>query len=120
MYFKPQEVWEIRGAEYVSRARTCRRLYSSAHSITISPVSVAALGLVSQTRGLSLRFPRFMSVREDKGVENASTPEFLANMYRSQQAAGKDQTGADEGELVDVAIEESDGEVEDGESDGDM
>ena len=43
-----------------------------------------------------------MSVRGDKGVEQASTPDFLASMYRAQQAAGKDQTGADEGELVDV------------------
>ncbi|KAI0663494.1 ATP-dependent DNA ligase [Cubamyces menziesii] len=94
VYFKPQEVWEIRGAD-----------------ITISPVSVAALGLVSQTRGLSLRFPRFMSVREDKGIEDASNPEFLAKMYRDQQAAGKDLTGADEGDLVDVDLE-ADEEVE--------
>ncbi|RDX55136.1 ATP-dependent DNA ligase [Lentinus brumalis] len=102
VYFKPQEVWEIRGAD-----------------ITISPVSVAALGLISQTRGLSLRFPRFMSVREDKGIEDASTPEFLANMYRTQQAAGKDQTGADEGELVDVVEEDEDDgdEAEDSEDD---
>ena len=56
-----------------------------------------------------------MSVREDKGVQDASTPEFLANMYRTQQAAGKDQTGADEGELVDVVFDdgEDDGEVTD-------
>ena len=81
-------------------------------SITISPVSVAALGLVSQARGLSLRFPRFMSIREDKGVEDASTPEFLANMYRTQQATGKDQAGADEGELVDVALEDDEREEE--------
>ena len=80
----------------------------SVHSITVSPVSVAALGLVSQTRGLSLRFPRFISVRKDKGIADASTPEFLANMYRTQQAAGKDQTGADDGELVDVALDEED------------
>ncbi|KAI0645719.1 ATP-dependent DNA ligase [Trametes meyenii] len=89
VYFKPQEVWEIRGAD-----------------ITVSPVSVAALGLVSQTRGLSLRFPRFMSLREDKSIENASTPGFLAKMYRDQQSAGKDQTGADEGELVDVDLDD--------------
>ena len=74
-------------------------------------MSVAALGLVSPSRGLSLRFPRFVSLREDKAIADASTPEFLAQMYRTQQAAGKDQTGADEGELVDVAVgeeEESD------------
>ncbi|KAI8993003.1 ATP-dependent DNA ligase [Trametes punicea] len=96
VYFKPQEVWEIRGAD-----------------ITVSPVSVAALGLISQTRGLSLRFPRFMSVREDKGIEDASTPEFLAKMYRDQQTAGKDQTGADEGELVDVDLDAEDEPEED-------
>ncbi|KAH9931109.1 ATP-dependent DNA ligase [Epithele typhae] len=100
VYFRPQEVWEIRGAD-----------------VTVSPVSVAALGLVSETRGLSLRFPRYISSREDKRVEDASTPEFLANMFRSQQAAGKDQTGADEGDLVDVAVGESSGEeAEDAES----
>ncbi|KAH9832195.1 uncharacterized protein C8Q71DRAFT_777822 [Rhodofomes roseus] len=85
VYFKPQEVWEIRGAD-----------------ITISPVSVAALGLVNSNRGLSLRFPRFIRVREDKAIENASTPEFLAQMYRKQEARGKDNTGADDGDLVDV------------------
>ena len=90
-----------------SRGFLCSSI-ESVHSITVSPVSVAALGLVSQARGLSLRFPRFISVREDKGIADASTPEFLANMYRTQQAAGKDQTGADDGELVDVALDEED------------
>ncbi|TCD71252.1 hypothetical protein EIP91_011730 [Steccherinum ochraceum] len=90
VYFKPQEVWEIRGAD-----------------ITISPVSVAALGLVSAARGLSLRFPRFIKVRDDKGIENASTPEFLAKMWKTQEAQGKDHTGVDDGDLMDV-LEESD------------
>ncbi|KAL4255020.1 DNA ligase [Abortiporus biennis] len=79
VYFKPQEVWEIRGAD-----------------VTISPVSVAALGLISNHRGLSLRFPRFIKIREDKGIENASTPDFLANMYKAQEGRGRDKSGADE------------------------
>ena len=70
-------------------------------------MSKAAFGLVSQTRGLSLRFPRFIKVREDKGIENASTPRFLANMWESQQGQGKDPGGVDEGDLVDV-IEDTD------------
>lgn len=70
-------------------------------------MSVAALGLVSEARGLSLRFPRFIKVREDKGVENASSPEFLANMYRSQQGHDKHRGGVDDGDLVDVDVEES-------------
>lgn len=85
-------------------------------SVTVSPVSVAALGLVSAARGLSLRFPRFIKVREDKSIENASSPEFLANIYRLQQGQGKEGGGVDDGDLVDVDVEES--EVEEYESEG--
>ncbi|EPQ58741.1 hypothetical protein GLOTRDRAFT_36485 [Gloeophyllum trabeum ATCC 11539] len=88
VYFKPQEVWEIRGAD-----------------VTVSPVSVAALGLVSDSRGLSLRFPRFMKVREDKSIEQASTPDFLAGMYRSQQGKGGKGEGVDDGDLLDASME---------------
>ncbi len=69
VFFRPTEVWEIRGAD-----------------ITLSPVYTAALGLVSEERGLSIRFPRFIKRREDKGVEQASTPRDLANIYLGQQA----------------------------------
>ncbi|KZT70977.1 ATP-dependent DNA ligase [Daedalea quercina L-15889] len=100
VYFKPQEVWEIRGAD-----------------ITMSPVSVAALGLVNLNRGLSLRFPRFIRVREDKMVENASTPEFLAQMYRDQDSRGKDSAGADDGDLIDVYQGSSGGEDQSEDSD---
>lgn len=86
-------------------------------SITESPVSVAAHGIVSSSRGLSLRFPRFMKVREDKHIENASTPTYLADMWRSQQRK-TDGTGNDEGDLVDAEDETSD--IEDcDEEDGD-
>ncbi|KAL0956365.1 hypothetical protein HGRIS_002513 [Hohenbuehelia grisea] len=89
VFFKPQEVWEIRGAD-----------------ITLSPTSVAALGLVNSSRGLSLRFPRFIRVRDDKLIDQASTHHFLAGMWKSQEAKGVRTTGAenDEGDLVDVEI----------------
>lgn len=89
VYFRPHEVWEIRGAD-----------------ITLSPVSVAAQGLVSDTRGLSLRFPRFIQVREDKATEQASSPEFLVGIWKDQQGKGRDQTGADEGQLIDADMSE--------------
>lgn len=54
--------------------------------ITLSPTYTAAIGLVNEERGLSMRFPRFLKVREDKGVEEASTNEFLAGLYRKQEA----------------------------------
>ena len=54
--------------------------------ITLSPTYTAAIGLVSEDRGLSMRFPRFLKLREDKSIEEASTTEFLANLYRKQEA----------------------------------
>lgn len=67
VWFEPQEVWEVAFAD-----------------ITLSPTYTAAIGMVSDERGLSLRFPRFLKVREDKGIENASTPDFLAGLWRNQ------------------------------------
>ncbi|KDQ27742.1 hypothetical protein PLEOSDRAFT_1076810 [Pleurotus ostreatus PC15] len=92
VYFKPQEVWEIRGAD-----------------ITISPTSVAALGLANPSRGLSLRFPRFIKVREDKGVMQASTPQFLADLWRKQDDRGLE--GVDDG-LIDVDLSDDIAESE--------
>ncbi|PGG99775.1 DNA ligase 1 [Blastomyces parvus] len=67
VWFEPQEVWEVAFAD-----------------ITLSPTYTAAIGLVSEERGLSLRFPRFIRVREDKGIEEASSSEYLANLWRKQ------------------------------------
>ncbi|PHH86062.1 hypothetical protein CDD83_10801 [Cordyceps sp. RAO-2017] len=69
VWFEPQEVWEMAFAD-----------------ITLSPTYTAAIGLVSDERGLSLRFPRFLKKREDKGVEEASTSDFLAGLWRKQEA----------------------------------
>ncbi|KXT00813.1 hypothetical protein AC578_2958 [Pseudocercospora eumusae] len=69
VWFEPQEVWEMIFAD-----------------ITLSPTYTAAIGLVSEDRGLSMRFPRFLKVREDKSIEEASTNEFLAELYRKQIA----------------------------------
>ncbi|KAL8912966.1 MAG: hypothetical protein Q9171_002165 [Xanthocarpia ochracea] len=70
-WFEPQEVWEMAFAD-----------------ITKSPTYLAAIGLVSADRGLSMRFPRFLKVREDKGIDEASTSEFLAELWRKQEAKG--------------------------------
>lgn len=68
VWFEPQEVWEMAFAD-----------------ITISPTYTAAIGLVSDEKGLSLRFPRFLKKREDKGIDEASTSEFLARLWRKQE-----------------------------------
>ncbi|KAK4119098.1 DNA ligase I [Parathielavia appendiculata] len=69
VWFEPCEVWEVAFAD-----------------ITVSPTYTAAIGLVKEDKGLSLRFPRFLKKREDKGVEEASTSEFLAGLFRKQEA----------------------------------
>jgi DNA ligase-1 len=82
----------------------------------VSPVSTAARGLVSSSRGLSLRFPRFIKTRDDKNIEQASTPGLLADIYNRQQ--GKEQIGVDEDDLIDVDVHSVEDESSDEEEDG--
>ncbi|KAI3932099.1 hypothetical protein MKW92_032182 [Papaver armeniacum] len=63
VWFQPTEVWEVNGAD-----------------LTVSPVYLAA--------GISLRFPRFLRVREDKKPEEATTADEVAAMYRAQTNHG--------------------------------
>ena len=84
VWFEPQEVWEVAFAD-----------------LTLSPTYTAAIGLVSEERGLSTRFPRFLRTREDKGIEEATEAGELADLYRKQEAKAprKDDVGEDgEGE----------------------
>lgn len=69
IWLRPCEVWEIRGAD-----------------LTMSPVHAAAAGLVHSARGISMRFPRFLRkrVQEEKSPTDASTPTFIAELYRAQ------------------------------------
>ncbi|KAK3168097.1 hypothetical protein OEA41_004543 [Lepraria neglecta] len=71
VWFEPQEVWEMAFAD-----------------ITKSPTYLAAIGLVDEDRGLSMRFPRFLKTREDKGIDEASTADFLAELWFKQEAKG--------------------------------
>lgn len=66
-------------------------------------MSVASQGLVPGERGLSLRFPRFIKVRGDKSLEDASSTELLVDLWRNQEnRGGGGLKGADEGDLVDA------------------
>ncbi|MCO5599554.1 hypothetical protein L7F22_053660 [Adiantum nelumboides] len=67
VWFSPELVWEIRGAD-----------------LTVSPVHQAAVGLVHPSRGISLRFPRFIKERPDKKAEDASTPSDIADLFHQQ------------------------------------
>jgi len=93
-------------------------------SITLSPVYPAAASYIGSERGLSIRFPRFMRLREDKGIEQATTAEQFADMYRKQMREAPARPGP--GEVIirsnsedrDIAEGEGD-EVEDGDEEAD-
>ena len=56
----------------------------SVADLTISPVHQAGVGLVHPSRGISMRFPRFISTRTDKKPEDANSPSDIADLFHQQ------------------------------------
>jgi len=52
--------------------------------LTLSPLHTCAMDVIKKGAGLSIRFPRFIRWRTDKGPEDATTCRELVEMYRMQ------------------------------------
>ena len=73
VWFEADYVWEIKGAD-----------------IQVSPVYKCAKDnlALDNGRGLGIRFPRFIRIRDDKHVEDSTDPKFIFDLYKEQAVVG--------------------------------
>ena len=78
VWFEPKYVWEVKTAD-----------------LTISPTykagSKEGVDPTGEERGISLRFPRFIKVRDDKKPDMATNSRQVVEMYRKQESVTKNK-----------------------------
>ncbi|KAK4186920.1 hypothetical protein QBC35DRAFT_475055 [Podospora australis] len=75
VWFEPKYVWEVKTADLTLSPR-----YKAGMKEGVDP---------SGEKGISLRFPRFIKVRDDKKADEATSSRQVAEMYRKQESVGK-------------------------------
>ncbi|KAI1355624.1 hypothetical protein F5Y01DRAFT_269288 [Xylaria sp. FL0043] len=75
VWFEPRYVWEVKTADLTLSPR-----YKAGCKEGVDP---------SGDKGISLRFPRFIKVRDDKKPDEATSSRQVAEMYRKQESVTK-------------------------------
>lgn len=77
VWFEPKYVWEVKTADLTLSPR-----YKAGCKEGVDP---------SGEKGISLRFPRFIKVRDDKKPDMATSSRQVAEMYRKQESVTKNK-----------------------------
>ncbi|KAJ0116404.1 dna ligase [Diaporthe amygdali] len=77
VWFEPRYVWEVRTADLTLSPR-----YKAGIKEGVDPAG---------EKGISLRFPRFIKVRDDKKPDEATSSRQVAEMYRKQESVTKNK-----------------------------